>query len=122
MAERSLRATAYDKAPTELVAESVEYAAAERWKRAALIFVPLFAGALASLPVPGWHLFAVPGFLIAAFVFGARRLRQTESVTALRGVCPACGAEQSFAAPGRLVLPSTLNCPGCSEFVKIAEA
>ncbi len=119
--ERELLATTYQREPATLLARCVEYDRAERFRRAAAISLPLFAAALVSLPIPAWHLVAVPGFTIAAFVLGLRRLRQASALESLTGPCPACGAEQSFAASGRrLLLPATLRCPDCSEFVKLA--
>ncbi len=118
--QRELLGTAYQREPATLLARTLEYDRRERIRRAAAIFLPLLGAALVSLPIPAWHLIAVPGFLIAAFVLGLRRLRQASTLESLSGPCPACGVEQRFATSGPLELPATLRCPGCAEFVKLA--
>jgi len=117
--ERTLVAESFGCATAWVQARSIHYERSERFKRAARIFFPLLGGALASLPIPGWHLAAVPGFLIGGIVLGARRLRQPERLVSLEGPCPACGRPQAFEVPSRLVLPHTLRCPACGEFVKL---
>ncbi len=121
MSQRTLRASTYGKPPSSVTAELTEYDRGQRMGRAARISLPLLAGALLFVPVPGVHLFAVPGFLIAAIVFGLRRLREGSTVDSLSGDCPACSTEQTFPAQGSLALPLTLRCPGCGEFLKIEE-
>ena len=120
--EFELRAESHGCEPSAVRARTTQFTRGERIQRAAKIFFPLLVAALASLPIPGWHLAAVPGFLIAALVFGGRRLRQSERVEALEGSCPACTREQVFPVPERLGLPLTLRCPACGEFVKIRKA
>ncbi len=116
--ERELRATTYERPPTSLTAELVEYERSERLRRAAGVFLPLFGGALLSLFVPGWHFIGVPGFLILAIVLGRRRLAEAPALESLQGICPSCGEPQHF-APSNFDLPVTLRCPGCSAFVKL---
>ncbi len=120
--ECELQAESHGAEPTIVCARTTRFERADRLKRAARTFFPLFGLALVSLPIPGWHLAAVPGFLLAAFVLGVRRLRQREQVEALEGPCPACRRRQGFRVPARLVLPLTLRCPDCGEFVKLEAA
>jgi len=117
--ERVLRATTYERPPTSLAAQLVEYERSERLRRAAGVFFPLFGGAVLSLFVPGWHFIGVPGFLILAIVLGRRRLAEATALEALQGTCPSCAEPQHFAPPSRFDLPVTLRCPGCSAFVKL---
>ena len=111
----------YEREPTTLRVRALEYAPGERRRRAAGVALPLFAAALLSLPIPAWHLVAVPGFLIASVVLGLRRLREESRVESIAGPCPGCGVEQSFDVPTRFALPVTTRCPGCSEFLKLSE-
>ncbi len=120
--EFELRAESHGCEPSGVRGRVTHFNRGERVRRAAKIFFPLLAAALASLPIPAWHLAAVPGFLIAALVLGVRRLRQSERVEALEGPCPACARGQTFPIPERLVLPLTLRCSACGEFVKLQSA
>ena len=117
--QRALRATTYERPPTSLTADLVEYERFERLRRAAAVFTPLFGAALLSLFVPGWHFVGVPGFLILAIVLGRRRLVEVTALESLQGTCPSCAERQHFAPPSSFDLPATLRCPGCSAFVKL---
>jgi len=117
--ELALAAEAYGHEPGRLVARVNDFDRAARWRRSARVSVPLMLGALLSVPIPGWHFAGVPGFLVAAFVFGRRRLNQPYEVTSLEGACPACSNPQSFEPPAGF--PVRLPCPGCGEFLKIDE-
>lgn len=119
--EIELAADCYGYPPARVRARLTLFDRTARLERAARIFLPLLAAALLSLPIPLWHLAAVPGFGIAAVIFALRRLRQAERLEALEGACPACAREQSFPAGGPLRLPLTLRCPGCGEFVRFRE-
>lgn len=119
MRELGLTAESYGREPTRLRARVVDYDRGMRLRRAAAIFAPLFAAALVSLPIPGFHFIGVPGFGIAAFVFARRRFRQPWDMTSLGGPCPACEKEQELPPPSEL--PATVVCPGCGEYVKVSE-
>ncbi len=121
MVELPLVAEGYSVEPTRIVASASEYDRRARVRRAALIALPLLGLALVSVPIPGWHLVAVPGFLIAAVVLGRRRLRQALEIDSLAGPCPACRAEQRYEVPAFVELPLTLPCPACGEFLKLSE-
>ena len=120
--EFELRAESHGCEPSVVRGRATHFARGDRVRRAAKIFFPLLVAALASLPIPVWHLVAVPGFLIAGLVLGGRRLRQSERVEALEGPCPACARGQVFPVPERLALPLTTRCPACGEFVKLQAA
>ena len=120
--ERAFVASSYGKPDSQLRVQVTDFDHGERVRRAATIFFPLLGGALLSLPIPAWHLFAVPGFLIAAVVLGMQRLRQTSRVDRIEGRCPACGDPQQLPVPRRLVLPTTVTCPGCGEFIKLQDS
>ena len=121
-AEVRLRAEHYGSEPTQIQARVIRLERAQRWKRAARIFVLLLAAAVATALIPGLHLIAPPSLLIMAVVLGLRRLRQTQCVEALVGTCPACREDQSLPAPSQFQLPLTLRCPGCGEFLKLLES
>ncbi|MEE8558205.1 MAG: hypothetical protein V3T14_10005 [Myxococcota bacterium] len=90
-----------------------------RLGRAARISLPLLLGAMVSLPVPAWHLFAVPGFLIAAGVLGVRRLREHELLGPIRGSCPACETPQELPPPPGRRFPFVAPCPGCGAYLTV---
>ena len=119
MREIELSAEAYGHEPSRLRGYVVDYDRRMRLRRAAAISAPLFAGALLSIPIPGWHFIGAPGFGIAAFVLGRRRLRQAWEMSSLEGPCPACEAQQSLPSPSEL--PASVVCPGCGEYVKVSE-
>ena len=112
-------AECYGHESTELRLDVRELGRGDRLGRAARGFFPLLAGALASLPIPGWHLAGVPGFLIAAFWIGWKRLRQAELFGDLEGRCPACGTAQKFPLPAQARFPATCRCPKCGEYVRV---
>ena len=117
-----LSAEAFGRDPRAVEARVLELDRAARVRRALRIALPLVGGAILSLPIPGWHLAAVPGFLIAALMLGARRLRQTRVVESVTGSCPACGDSVRFPVPTTARLPDTYPCPACREFVRLHEA
>lgn len=121
MTQVPLRAESYGREPTALVARVTDYDRAARARRAAAIFFPLLGAAILSVPIPGWHFAAVPGFALAALVLGARRLRQAQRVESVEGPCPACGKAERFGVPERSRFPLTLRCPGCGEFLQLRE-
>ena len=118
----ALQATSYQKEPTRLEAEVSTFDRSQRIRRAAAVGVPLFAGALLSVPIPGWHFVGVPGFLIACVVFARRRLAQQRAFSSAAGPCPACRTDQSIEIAPDAALPLTVRCPGCGEFVKLEDA
>ena len=89
-------------------------------RRAAAIFFPLFGAALLSIPIPGWHFAGVPGFLIAAFVLGRRRLRQEIAIESIEGPCPACAVAGAYRSADTGSFPMTVPCPSCGEFLKLS--
>ena len=63
--------------------------------------------------LPGLHFVLVPSFLVIGVVAGFRHLRDEEIVSSVRGPCPRCGLEQTFAAGNRLTPAWSLDCPSC---------
>ena len=120
MEELSLAAESHGREPSSLLARVTRYDRPARVRRAAAIFFPLFAAALVSIPIPGWHFAGVPGFLIAAFVLGRRRLRQGLAIESIEGHCPACAADREYQPAGSSALPMTVRCPACGEFLKLS--
>ena len=112
-----LTATHYGSEPSELEADFEIYARADRWRRAALAFLPFFGLALVILPIPAVHLSA-PILLFFAFWLGIRRLRQPYRLERLEGPCPACRESRPFSVAS--ALPATLRCAACGEFVTVA--
>jgi hypothetical protein len=121
MRELPLVAESYGREPAQLLARVADYERGARVRRALAIGLPLFGLALVSVPIPGWHVAAVPGFAIAAVVLARRRLRQAYEIESVFGSCPACGLEQPYPVPGAAVFPATLPCPACGEFLKLSE-
>ena len=115
-----VRAEVYGHEPVSFRAQAQHFSPAERRARARRAFLPLLLGALLSLPIPGWHLVAVPGFLVAAFLIARKRRRQELHIESLSGRCPACGEGQMLTPSGLDELPTSLPCPGCGEYLQIS--
>ena len=120
MQELRLAARSHGREPSSLRARVTRYDRPARVRRAAAVFFPLLAAALVSIPIPGWHLAGVPGFLIAAFVLGRRRLRQELAIESIEGPCPACAADREYPPAERSAFPMTVRCPACGEFLKLS--
>ncbi len=115
-----VRAEVYGHEPVSFRAQAQHFSPAERRTRARRAFIPLLLGALLSLPIPGWHLVAVPGFLVAAFLIARKRRRQELHIESLSGRCPACGGDQTLTPSGLDELPTSLPCPDCGEYLQIS--
>jgi hypothetical protein len=118
---RRLRVESYGHDSGLLECDVRSYGRAARAGRALVLGSALVVAAALSVPIPGWHFVAVPGFLLAAFRLAARRLRQEHAFLCARGPCPACGERQRFAIPAALELPHTLACPSCRAFLKLCD-
>jgi len=115
-----LRAESYECEPREFECTARCFGPSARLRRAGLMAGGLGLGAVLSLPIPGWHLLAVPGLLAGAVYMGARRWRQEFAIEAIAGPCPACGAQQQLQIPAAAQFPHTLACPGCQAFLKLS--
>ncbi len=120
--EIRLTATVFGREPATYRAQVIEFDRRARARRAARISGLLLLGALVSLPIPAWHLAAVPGFSIAAIVLGARRLRQSRLVVSVAGRCPSCAASPDLPVPDSVRFPLTTPCPACGEYITLQEA
>ena len=122
--ERSLelRAEVFGQEPAVASARVIDLDRKRRVGRALRIALLMLMGALVSLPIPVWHLIGVPGFLIAAVILGARRLRQDRFVESVSGPCPACHESVDYPVPDGARFPDTFPCPRCSEFVRLQES
>jgi len=109
----------YGHEPGRMRAQATLFTPAQRRARARRVLLLLLLGALASVPIPGWHFVGVPGFVAAAVVLSRRRRRQQLQVHSLGGVCPACGVDQQIPRAGFDALPASVPCPGCGEFLKL---
>jgi len=117
----ALVAESHGSEPTRLEATGLEYAPAQRARRAAAVCVPLLVGALLTVPLPGIHLLTVPGLGFLAIALGRRRLRQRHHIAAVRGPCPACRLPQDLPVAPSSEFPVTIRCPACGEFLKLRE-
>lgn len=121
MQEISLEAHCYRCDTTTFKGRLEYFDAAARWRRALAIAGLLAAGAILSVPVPGWHFLGVPGFLIGAVVLARKRLGQPYRLHVAEGPCPACGEVARLAPATTAKLPVTLPCPNCGEFLKLRD-
>lgn len=85
--------------------------------RAAGIF---WAVAGACIFFPGLHFVLVPSFLLIGIVTLLIRLRDTETVVRVHGVCPRCKFEQDFAAGNRFAPTWRLDCLACHNHLDLA--
>jgi hypothetical protein len=90
------RLTLFDFPKTDAVATIRHFGPGERMRRALKWGGALFGLAVVSVFLPIAHFVLVPGFLIAAIVFFARRLGQARKIEKVVGRCPRCGLEQEF--------------------------
>ena len=120
--ELELLGVVFGQEPQRFRAKVLEFDRGARLRRAARLSGLLLGGALLSVPIPGWHLVGVPGFLVASVVLGLRRLRQDRLVESISGPCPACGEVPEIALPGTVRFPLTLPCPRCGEYLTLSEA
>lgn len=111
--ERTVWLSFSDAEPTEARARIAERS--DRWRKAGALRQLALWGLLAPL------LFLIPPHLpwvLVALGIGAvrawGRLNERATLLELRGRCPKCGTEQSFAELGRMKLPvHTVNCAHC---------
>ena len=108
-----LRLHGFGAPPAPARAEIAELAAADRFKRAAVVFGAFVAVAIVALPIPIVHFMLVPGGLLLAFVLGGLRLREDAIFRDVSGGCPFCGTEQHFPLFGRYRLPKDVHCANC---------
>lgn len=102
-------------------AEIAELAAADRVKRAAVVFGAFVAVAIVALPIPIVHFMVVPGGLLLAFVLGGLRLREHAVFRDVSGGCPFCGTEQHFPLFGRFRIPKDVHCANCGRKLTLEE-
>jgi len=108
-----LRLHGFGAPPAPARAEIAELAAADRFKRAAVVFGAFVAVAIVALPIPIVHFMLVPCGLLLAFVLGGLRLREDAIFRDVSGGCPFCGTEQHFPLFGRFRLPKDVHCANC---------
>jgi hypothetical protein len=118
--QASVQAQSYGCASVELECRVVRFDASARRRRALKMGGLLAVGGILIFPIPGAHIVGV-GCLVAALPLGLRRLRQDFQVQEIRGVCPACGASQTFQLPSSGKLPGTTSCPACRAFLNLGE-
>ena len=117
-----VRLSIFGMPPREGVARVRRRDAGERTARA-LRAAGLFLGlAILSVFLPIAHFVLVPGFLLAAPFFAVRRLREHDSIVALRGTCPRCVEPRTFEAGGAMRDHLRPTCPVCSFAIDVEPA
>jgi hypothetical protein len=108
-----LKLKGFGAPPGTARAEVAELSAAERLKRAAMMFGAGVAVAVVALPIPIVHFVLVPGGLLLAVALGAAKDPALTQPDAAEGRCPFCGTEQQFSLFGRFRLPRQVDCANC---------
>lgn len=99
--------------PTVAVAKLVERSYASRVVRGVTAWLGCWAIGAACIFIPILHFVLVPGFLVAGVVLGALRLREDVTLAEIRGACPRCKSERTYAVGGRFTEGRTVHCDGC---------
>ena len=87
--------------------------------RALLTALGLWAAGAFCVLIPLLHFVLVPGFAVAGLVMLVLRLREAESLVALRGECPECRAERDFPASGGARSGRQVHCDGCGSMLTL---
>jgi hypothetical protein len=103
----------YAPQPSEAIVDIQELGKSQRMRRAVTGAAAWFGAAVVSVFIPIAHFVLVPFCLVMSFVMGMRRMAQGKMVTAARGRCPDCGAEQDLDLKGPWGGPRDLTCRKC---------
>lgn len=95
------------------------YSNGERKKRAILILLACWAGAVASIPILIAHFVLIPGFLIGGIVLFVKRWKTAEEAENVTGTCPACGKDINIKLDKKNELPQWQYCPECSDSLEL---
>ncbi len=94
----------------------------DRFLRAALALLALWAVAAACIFVPVGHFVLVPGFAMAGLVLAGFRIVEGSSLMGTTGVCPRCLVEKEFPPSGRYKDGGgTVHCDGCGSLLAVKE-
>lgn len=101
--------------PTSADSTLLELSAAQRVKRAAVVFGAAVALAAALIPVPIVHLLGIPLALLVGAVVAIRQLRAAVRLAPVRIPCPKCGAPQLLGGFGLRTAtePIERSCDSC---------
>jgi len=105
--------SAFGAPPRRVIVTVVQPSPRQRLARAFKAGGIFWAVAAGCVFLPGLHFVLVPGFLVVGVVAGFKHLRDEEIVSSVRGPCPRCGVQQTFAAGNRLTPSWFLDCPSC---------
>ena len=103
----------YGQGMGEATVQLVWFNRPARLRRAVLALAFVWAAALVALLIPVAHFLLVPGLLMLGVYLFVSRYRTSQTVTAARGVCPDCGAEQDLDISGQWCPPHRVTCEGC---------
>ena len=112
--------SAFGAPPRRVIVTVVQPSADQRLARAFKAGGIFWAVAAGFVFLPGLHFVLVPGFLVAGVVAGFKHLRDEEIVSSVRGPCPRCGVQQTFAAGNRLTPSWSLDRPVCHANLSLA--
>jgi hypothetical protein len=101
------RATILDRSPPD------------RFLRAAIALLALWAVAAACIVIPVAHFVLVPAFAMAGVVLAGFRLREGSSLIGTVGMCPRCQVEKKFPPSGRYHEGGTIHCDGCGSLLEV---
>ncbi len=101
------------------VARVFDRSTANRFTRAALSLLVLWAVGIACIVIPVAHFVLVPAFGMAGLVLAGFRLREGSSLVGTTGVCPRCQLAKEFPPSGRYADGGTVHCDGCGSLVTV---
>lgn len=118
--EQTFTLSGYHGRPTPGIVTIQRFDRGERWRRALQGLGTWWGAALVSVLVPVAHFILVPSFLGYGVWQFAQRLGTTELVTAARGTCPDCGAEQPFELAAQWRTPQPVTCGACRRGLRLS--
>lgn len=113
MSERAVTLELPNCQATSGIAVVIERTLPARVARAAAIWGALWGAMLVCVFIPVLHFVLVPSLLLLGPIMGVLRVREAESLQAVRGRCPRCLLDRTFAASGRFKDGQGVHCDGC---------
>ena len=111
--DRRALLSAFGAPPRRVTVTVMRPSGGQRLARALKAGCIFWAVAAGCVFLPGLHFILVPSFFVIGVIAGFKHLQDEEIVSSVRGPCPRCGLEHTFAGGNRLTPSWSLDCPAC---------